>query len=77
MMTILASYAQEESRSASENQKWRIKRSFESGIPWDRTLMGYRMETSIMLLFRGKPKSSAVFIMNTFRAAATSLLQNA
>lgn len=36
MMTILASYAQEESRSASENQKWRIKRSFESGIPWDR-----------------------------------------
>ena len=44
MMTILASYAQEESRSASENQKWRIKRSFESGIPWDRTLMGYRME---------------------------------
>lgn len=31
MMTILASYAQEESRSASENQKWRIRRGFERG----------------------------------------------
>ena len=44
MMTILASYAQEESRSASENQKWRIKRNFEAGIPWDGTLLGYRLE---------------------------------
>lgn len=33
MMTILASYAQEESRSASENQKWRVKRNFEDGKP--------------------------------------------
>lgn len=46
MMTILASYAQEESRSASENQKWRVKRNFEAGIPWDRTLLGYRMENA-------------------------------
>ena len=44
MMTILASYAQEESRSASENQKWRIKRNFEEGIPWDGTLLGYRLK---------------------------------
>ncbi len=29
MLTILASYAQEESRSASENQKWRIRKGFE------------------------------------------------
>lgn len=33
MLTILASYAQEESRSASENQKWRIKKNFEEGMP--------------------------------------------
>ena len=32
MLTILASYAQEESRSASENQKWRIRREFEEGL---------------------------------------------
>ena len=31
MLTILASYAQEESLSASENQKWRIRKSFEAG----------------------------------------------
>lgn len=41
MMTILASYAQEESRSASENQKWRIKRNFEAGLPWRGTMLGY------------------------------------
>ncbi len=44
MMTILASYAQEESRSASENQKWRIKRNFEEGIPWNGALLGYRLQ---------------------------------
>ena len=42
MMTILAAYAQEESRSVSENQKWRVKRQFEDGKPWDGTLLGYR-----------------------------------
>lgn len=31
MMTILASYAQEESLSASENQKWRVRKVFENG----------------------------------------------
>ena len=44
LLTIMSSLAQEESRSASENQKWRVKRNFEAGIPWDRTLLGYRME---------------------------------
>ena len=34
MLSILASYAQEESLSASENQKWRVRRNFEQGIPW-------------------------------------------
>ena len=43
MMTLLASFAQAESLSASENQKWRIKKNFESGIPWDGTLLGYRL----------------------------------
>lgn len=33
MLTILASYAQEESRSASENQKWRIRKDFKEGRP--------------------------------------------
>ena len=40
MMTILASYAQEESLSASENQKWRIKRNFEAGKTRDCPMLG-------------------------------------
>lgn len=44
MPSILASYAQEESISASENQKWRVKRNFEEGIPWRFFMLGYRRE---------------------------------
>ncbi len=44
MLTILASYAQEESRSVSENMKWRVKKNFEEGKPWNGTVLGYRYE---------------------------------
>ena len=46
MLSILASYAQEESLSASENQKWRVKRNFEEGIDNVRVLinaLGYKV----------------------------------
>lgn len=43
MLTLLASFAQEESRSVSENMKWRIRKRFESGIPWNGTVLGYRL----------------------------------
>ena len=44
MMTVLASYAQAESLSASENQKWRIRKAFENGeIVNLRFLFGYRI----------------------------------
>ena len=41
LLTILASYAQEEARSTSENMKWRIKKNFENGIPWGAMLYGF------------------------------------
>jgi len=44
MITILASYAQEESLSASENQKWRVKKNFEEGKPWTGKMLGYRYD---------------------------------
>lgn len=45
MLTILASYYQEEARSVSENMKWRIKRDFEKGILWGaRDFYGYKVE---------------------------------
>ena len=43
MLAILASYAQEESRSVSENMKWRIKKNFEEGMPWNGGMLGYRI----------------------------------
>ena len=42
MLTILASYAQAESFSASENQKWRVRQNFEEGKPWRGYMLGYR-----------------------------------
>ena len=46
MLTILASYAQEESLSVSENMKWRVRSKFQNGIPWNGTLLGYRIENN-------------------------------
>lgn len=43
MLTLLASFAQEESRSASENQKWRIQKMFEEGRPNTGNMLGYRL----------------------------------
>ena len=44
LLTILASYAQEESRSVSENMKWRVKKNFEEGLSWGTHLYGYKYE---------------------------------
>ncbi len=43
LLTLLAMYAEEEARSASENQKWRIKKKFERGEPWVGRMLGYRL----------------------------------
>ena len=50
MLSILASYAQEESLSASENQKWRVRRNFEQGIPWRFFMLGYRGENGRLVV---------------------------
>lgn len=50
MLTILASYAQEESLSASENQKWRVRRNFEQGKPWNGTMLGYRYHKGTLVI---------------------------
>lgn len=50
MLSILASYAQEESRSTSENQKWRVKRNFEDGKPWSSKIFGYRYDNGKFII---------------------------
>ena len=43
LITLLAMYAEEEARSVSENQKWRIKKMFEAGRPSTGKMLGYRL----------------------------------
>ena len=57
MLTILASYAQEESLSASENQKWRIRRNFENGMPWNGTMLGYRYDKGTLVIVPEEAKT--------------------
>jgi site-specific DNA recombinase len=43
MLTLLASFAQEESRSISENEKWSVKKRMEQGIPTAKPpILGYK-----------------------------------
>lgn len=48
MLTLLASFAQEESRSASENMKWRIRKMFEQGRPNTGRMLGYRLKDGVL-----------------------------
>ena len=43
MLSILASFAQKESRSVSENCKWRVRKKFEQGIPTGFGMYGYEV----------------------------------
>ncbi len=51
ILTLLASMAQEESRSVSENMKWRIKKDFEQGIMWGgNSCYGYSLVNKQLML---------------------------
>ena len=51
VLTFLASFAQEESRSVSENMKWRIKKDFEQGIIWgSKNQLGYKIVNRKLVL---------------------------
>ena len=73
MLTILATYAQEESRSVSENCKWRIRQKFAQGIPATTPLTGYRIHKGE---FSIEPEEAALIRM-IFRDYAMGLGRNA
>lgn len=50
MLTLLAIYAEEEARSVSENQKWRIRKKFAKGEPWVGNMLGYRLVDGEMVI---------------------------
>jgi len=48
MLTILAGFAQEESKSASDNCKWRIRKDFEKGRATTGKMLGYRLKDGVL-----------------------------
>ena len=51
LLTLLASFAQEESRSISENVKWGIRKRMEQGIPNGRfRILGYRWQDGKLVI---------------------------
>lgn len=58
ILTFLATFAQEESRSTSENMKWRIKKDFEQGIMWGgKPCLGYDLENKRLILVPKEAKT--------------------
>ncbi len=68
MLTILASYAQAESLSVSENQKWRVRKGFEQGELINlRYLFGYRIANGMVEI----DQKNAVVVREVFERALT------
>ena len=65
MLTILASFAQEESRSVSDNCKWRIRKDFSEGKPMNLMLLyGYRSVDGQIVI----DENEAAVVRDVFRA---------
>lgn len=47
-LTLLASFAQEESRAVSENCRWRIKKHFAEGKTWSDQMLGYQQIDGVL-----------------------------
>lgn len=52
MLSILASYAQEESRQVSENVKWRVKKNFKEGKAWNQVVYGYTYDEDSFIILK-------------------------
>ena len=56
MITLLAMYAEEEARTASENVRWRVRRCFEHGEPWQGRTLGYKMVNHQLIIIPEEAK---------------------
>ena len=73
MMTILASFAQEEVRSLSDNTKWTIRKRFSEGTPNGRfRILGYRWEGDKLVVV---PEEAAIvrMVFDNFLAGKSRL----
>ena len=72
MLSILASFAQEESRSISDNVKWGTRKRFEQGIPNGRfQIYGYRWEGDHLVI---EPEEAKIvkLIFDNFQAGLSA-----
>ena len=58
MLTLLASFAQAESLSVSDNCKWRIRKGFEEGRASSCTMLGYRLIDGEITLIEEEAKTA-------------------
>ncbi len=66
MLTLLGSYAQEESYSASENKKWQIRRDFEQGKVSSITMLGYKRNRNGVLEIIPEEAEIVKLIFNSY-----------
>ena len=61
MLTLLASFAQAESLSCSDNCKWRIRKGFEEGRASTCTMLGYRLVNGEITLIEEAEIAKRIF----------------
>ena len=76
MLTILASYAQEESRSASENIKWRVRHGFENGRTWNATVLGYRFDGGSYIVLEEEAETVRLIFDSYLQGQGTTAIAN-
>ena len=54
MLTILAGFAEEESKSISANVAWAARKKFEAGVQWHKAAFGYRWDGTTFIVEPGE-----------------------
>ena len=67
MLGILAGFAEEESRSQSDNAKWSIQKKFERGEQWHAAAYGYRWDGKSFVICEEEAKAIRVIYDNFLR----------
>ena len=76
MLTVLASFAQEESLSVSENCKWRIRNDFKQGYPSSTTILGYKLENGVLQVIPEEAETvKMIFSDYLFGMGKTSIMK--
>ena len=57
LLTLLATFSQEESRSISENEKWGIRKMYEKGKARNVRLYGYRIKDGRMVIYEDEAET--------------------